>query len=497
MAGATADRDRLSLWFRQELPRLLPSWLPQQRWFGAKARVIHEVAVQDILWLPAAPRPVAVVVTDVSYAPADSGSSDRCALVLGLAEGGADGAIGRGPGPDDGDVTEQAATGDAIWALLAGMIGAPPVTGVSGGVLVYADTAPRARQLLSSEAPPLVRPAGVEQSNTSVRVGTTHMFKLFRRLEAGEHPQLEVGRFLAQAGFLAVPQLEGSLVYRAADGQESALGALEGWVANQGDGWSHVLARLDACRGDGHGRADLYAELVSLGETTAGFHAALASDTSLDAFSPEAAGAADAACWEHDVEAQAERASALLEDRLGTLTPEHAALATAVLVTRQGLVRPAPALDATTGFDRIRIHGDFHLGQTLKTDGGFVLIDFEGEPSKPLAARRQKQCALRDVAGMLRSLDYAVATSDLAAGAAAAASAPLDAMRQAFLEGYYAQADRRGARFLPSPAPIRDAWTSLFELEKAWYEVEYQLNNRPTWVHIPLRALARLLEATP
>lgn len=494
MGETAADRDRLSLWFRQELPRHLPAWLAQQRWFGGKARVMQDVVVLDIVWLPAAVRPVAVVVVDVCYAPGEPGGCDRCALVLGLSDGPPDGAIARGPGPDAGYVTDQADDGDAVRAVLAGLLGGPAVTGVQGGVLVYADTTPDARQVLAAAAPPLVRPVGAEQSNTSVRVGTTHVFKLFRRLEAGEHPQIEMGRFLALAGFHGVPRLEGSLVFRGADAQESALGVLENWVVNEGDGWRHVLARLAACRSDVHMRAELYADLIALGETTAAFHTALAGETPLAAFAPEAVGTADAALWQHDVEAQAERTFALLGQRLATLTPDGVRLAEAVLAARHAAVRDVPAGDDVAAFDRIRIHGDFHLGQTLKTPGGFTIIDFEGEPSKPLVARRQKQCALKDVAGMLRSLDYAAATADAAAGGEAGEAAPLPAMRQAFLEGYFSHADRHGARYLPAATAAREAWTSLFELEKALYEVEYELNNRPTWVHIPLGALTRLLD---
>lgn len=495
--GAGTDRDRLAAWFLETLPRHLPAWLLRQRWFGGKARAIDVVAVQDVVWLPAA-RPVALVVVDVRYAPEASRQRhhDRCALVLGLEPGSSDDAIAPAPVPADGVLTDQATDGEAVRALLAGLLGGPVAVGVHGGALIYADTTPAARDVLAAATPPLVRSVGVEQSNTSVRVGSTHVFKLFRRLEPGEHPQLELGRFLAQAGFQAVPRLEGSLVYRAADGHESALGALEGWVVNDGDGWRHLLARLDACRRDVHVRADLYADLVALGETTADFHAALASETRLEAFSPEAVSAADAAHWQQAVVAQAERTFALLGQRLATLAPDTRKLGETALGRRHLAARPLPALDEATAFDRIRIHGDFHLGQTLKTPGGFVIIDFEGEPSKSLTARRQKHSALKDVAGMLRSLDYAAATADAAARADAAAAmepAPLEAMRAAFLEGYLGQADRRPARFLPADADARDGWTRVFELEKALYEVEYELNNRPTWAHIPLAALSRLL----
>jgi trehalose synthase-fused probable maltokinase len=179
------------------------------------------------------------------------------------------------------------------------------------------------------------------------------------------------------------------------------------------------------------------------------------------------------------------------------LIQPSARLAAAVIAAGPGVVRRLPGALASPGFDKIRIHGDFHLGQTLKTPAGFVIIDFEGEPSKPLVARRQKQCALRDVAGLLRSLDYAAAAARGVAGDDAPEIVPLDALREAFLTGYYAHASGRGVRFLPADAAARDDWTRLFELEKAFYEVEYELNNRPTWVHIPLGALARLLGAAP
>jgi trehalose synthase-fused probable maltokinase len=492
MGGPDADRDRLSRWLVDELPRHLPGWLVRQRWFGGKARAIARVEVRDVVWLPAAARPVAVVVADVHYDPA-GGGIDCWALLLGLADGPAEAAIAPSPGGGHAIVTDQAADGEVVRALLAGLLGdAPMPVGVRGGALVYADTTIDARQALSAAALP-VRPLGVEQSNTSVRIGTTHVFKLFRRVEPGEHPQLEFGRFLAQAGFRATPRLEGSLVYRGPDGQESAIGVLESWVANEGDGWHYLLARLDASRTDLDGRADLMADLVALGETTAAFHGALASETRLEAFVPEAASTADAAAWRQGMLDQAERTIELIGQRLPALPAESARLAEAVIASWPRAVPGPSAPLSAPGFDRIRIHGDFHLGQTLRTPGGFVIIDFEGEPAKSLAARRRKQCALKDVAGMLRSLDYAAAAAGLPAGDDAAAFAPHDAMRHAFLEGYYAHTTRHGARFLPAAAEDCDAWTSLFELEKAWYEVEYELNNRPTWTHIPLVALSRLL----
>jgi trehalose synthase-fused probable maltokinase len=155
-------------------------------------------------------------------------------------------------------------------------------------------------------------------------------------------------------------------------------------------------------------------------------------------------------------------------------------------------------IGSSDAFHRIRIHGDFHLGQTLRTSDGFAIIDFEGEPTKPLEARRQKQCALRDVAGMLRSIEYAVATVDAEAPTPEPApERPVGRLRDSFLGGYRSRALAQAPVFLPPTAEASNAWLAVFELEKALYEVEYEVNNRPSWVHIPLAAVGRLLTGTP
>jgi trehalose synthase-fused probable maltokinase len=157
------------------------------------------------------------------------------------------------------------------------------------------------------------------------------------------------------------------------------------------------------------------------------------------------------------------------------------------------LVPDSDLNDQDGGFVKIRIHGDYHLGQTLKTDAGFIVIDFEGEPARPLDERRVKQCALKDVAGMLRSLDYAVET---ARAGAPEPAADLGSLRQAFLEGYLASALPAHAAFLPRNRSRVAAWLACFEAEKALYEVEYEINNRPTWVHMPLSGLLDILGGT-
>jgi trehalose synthase-fused probable maltokinase len=178
-----------------------------------------------------------------------------------------------------------------------------------------------------------------------------------------------------------------------------------------------------------------------------------------------------------------------------SLTPDAQRLSAALEAAPVRVAGLAAPLDGTAaGFSAIRIHGDFHLGQTLKTPTGFVLVDFEGEPARPVEERRQKHCALKDVAGMLRSFEYAFAVAGQQASShAAAALRAAVPLREAFLEGYFAGVDRSPAAFVPRHEGARAAWLSFFELEKAVYEVEYELNNRPTWVHIPLEGLVRIL----
>jgi len=496
MAGADLPRDRLLAWLDDELPARAAPWLAGQRWFGGKARAIAAVAVEDVVWLPDDGDPVALVALLVDYAADGTGPPprrERYAVVAGAAADGATAALA--PWPDGGGrhLADLATAPGAVRALLAGLAGGAALHGARGGTVSYRDASPAARRLTAAAALPPVTPLGVEQSNTSLRIGESYVFKLFRRLEEGANPQLEIGRFLAAVDFAAAPRLEGSLEYRPPAGRGCALGALEGWVANRGDGWRFVLTELAGGGAVADGlSAALAGALAQLGGVTAEFHTALSSRADVEGFAPVPATPDDVLDWRRHVAAQAERTMALLARHDPSWPRDTAALAATVVDAGARVAEQIPATPdvLADGFDTIRIHGDFHLGQTLRTDRGFTIIDFEGEPSKPLEERRQRHCALKDVAGMLRSFDYAAA-----AAAGAADSGVAGRMRQAFLDGYHATADRHRARYLPAGADARAAWTALFELEKALYEVEYELNNRPSWAPIPLAALARLVRA--
>ena len=486
MAVPSLDRPQFERWLFDVLPAAAPAWLLRQRWFGGKSRAIVRIAVDDAVWLPG-PDLVALVVLQVTSA--GDARPVRYAAVIGLAADAAD-AIARPAFQAGAAVVDLTGDVRGVRALLQGLVTAAPPAGVHGGVLEFDGPTAAARALLDPAMPLLVTPVGGEQSNTSLRLGSAHVFKLFRRLEAGLNPQLEVGRFLAGSDFAAVPRLEGAVRYRGRDGS-CALGALEAWVENEGDGWRYVLGALALSTADLTSRGSLLSALADLGTTTAQFHAALARTDSDPAFSPEAVTPDDIDTWNARIAAQTRRTVSLLErPDVNWPAEAHAAAAEVMGSARRSGTSSRALAGLPNDFRKIRIHGDYHLGQTLKTDRGFVIIDFEGEPTKPLDERRQKQCALRDVAGMLRSIDYAVA-----AAAVDPALAPdlVAAMRSAFLDAYLQATTGVAVPIVPADPRSCLAWLSVLELEKALYEVEYEANSRPAWLPIPLRAVARLM----
>jgi len=487
---------RLEAALAASLPGLLEPFLSRQRWFAGKARIIERAALEDVAWLPGAGEPRALALIGVHYADR---AQERYTLPLALADDpGARSGIGR-LDPAAGGAWVVDGTGDiaTLHALLAGFARAQDLPARAGARLRYGDLGLASGPLFDPAAldPDAIRPMGAEQSNSSVRIGRSHVFKLFRRLAPGENPELEIGRFLTAGGrFRGSPALRGSLTYVDAAGAATTLGVLQDLVASRGDGWATTVAALRGILGAAGVPEPLVRDMLVLGGLTGEFHMALASDPHDPDFAPVPIEAADVARWREQYDTLLHRVLDTLDRRAAGLPEEVRADAEAVVRARALLARPPrlPEPGEAVGFDRIRVHGDFHLGQTLRTEDGYVLMDFEGEPARPLAERRARQCALKDVAGMARSFDYAIEAARAAVGAAAAAGAP--PLREAFLEGYLAHTLERGAGFLPRDRQALDAWTDFFELDKALYEVEYELHNRPDWVGIPLRGVRRILD---
>lgn len=425
-------------------PEALAAWLPRQRWFAAKTRRIRRVVMADAVRLT----PGVVGLLDVEL---DDGGHERYAVPL----------------PGDGALRDALDDAPFCRALLGLVARGAAVSGRDGelrGVPAGGLPAAWARGIPGDLA---VRRLGGEQSNTSVVLGETLVLKHFRKLAEGVNPEEEIARFLTEhTTFAHAPRLAGHVEYRHAGGT-ATLAVVETLVPGATDGWAWVLGRLRHDPGDD----ETVEALRRLGRRTGELHLALAIDTGDPAFAPEPIGAGDVAAWTDAIVAQLAAAAAAVPGEAFVVDPVALRAGLAHLVGRQ----------------KIRHHGDFHLGQTLYRpgDGDWTIIDFEGEPLRPLAERRRKHAAVRDVAGMLRSINYA-AVSALPAGSAAAGAWEAAAAR-AFVDGYRDAA--LGAAFLPTSAAALGETVAVFEVEKAAYEVVYEANNRPDWVAIPTRGL--------
>ena len=353
-----------------------------------------------------------------------------------------------------------------------------------------------------------------EQSNTSIIYGDRAILKLFRRLEVGENPDVEIGRFLTtRTAFHGTPALLGSVRLDSSSGS-SVSGILQAFVAGSRDAWAYALECAHRAFGAPEGDANEPAftdEARALGRVTRELHDALASDAAHPDFAPQPATAADVATWVAATKRSIDEGLALLESRMSgaTLGDEATAAARVLIRRRAEFPRLVDEIEESVRNDpgaRIRHHGDYHLGQVLRTpDGAFRIIDFEGEPARSLAERRARNCPLRDVAGMLRSFAYAAATAatDVMKPGSKTPRGVIEIragrwqrdVRKAFMHGYLASGAGNGPRFLPADRQALVNLTALFEIEKVFYELRYELNNRPDWVWIPLRGIARLTEA--
>ncbi len=318
------------------------------------------------------------------------------------------------------------------------------------------------------------RPVGAEQSNTSIVFDEELILKVFRRVEAGINPELELLRFLTEHGFENIAQLVGWYSY-AGRQMDATLGILQRFVSGR-DGWTHALDSMGA------GADEFVASTRRLGEVTGQMHSTLGSDAHDPSFSPEETSGESLGLLTATVDEEIESVFLDLPDDVPELEPIRG---------RGEEVRERLRMLSNLGGPGrvIRHHGDFHLGQTLWADGDWVILDFEGEPARSLPERRRKRSPLRDVAGMLRSFAYAASAAPLLRGI----EPPDDwqaRAREQFLAGYRATVEQS---LVPSGSGM-DRLLLVFELEKAVYELRYELNNRPDWVKIPVAGILRLLD---
>ena len=347
-----------------------------------------------------------------------------------------------------------------------------------------------------------------EQSNSSLIVGDRVVLKMFRRLAGGEHPEAEMGRYLTANGFAHAPALLGEVVRTAADGTPCTLAIALAFVRNQGDAWSWTIDRLTRALEDLTVQtasfdsqtpqlADCIALAAAIGRRLGQMHRILAQPSDEPAFAPVRATASDATHWCERAHGLLERAFEVLEARSDWQREEDAARAADVLHHRKDLLAITRRLaHAGEGSLMTRIHGDFHLGQVLVASGEAYIIDFEGEPARPLAERRAKASPLRDAAGLLRSFDYAAAA--IVEGDSVSTAYVPEERRNEFIARFHIGVIRAfmsayGATMGGRRDPANRALLDLFLIEKAAYEIGYEAANRPMWLRVPLAGLSRLL----
>jgi maltokinase len=314
---------------------------------------------------------------------------------------------------------------------------------------------------------------GVEQSNSSVVCGDRLVLKLFRKLEPGINPDLEMLRFLTAHEFPNIAPLHGWYEYEG-DTLAATLAIAQQFVSGGIDGWELALEEIPR-------EAEVFLERISgLGNATARLHSVLASDSSDPAFSPQ------------DPSSEfLNLLKATLDEKVFGHLPDDPKVAPIAGLEQEVRERITLPSQGPIGGKSIRIHGDYHLGQTLYTNGDWTLLDFEGEPARPLNARRQKRSPLRDVASMLRSFSYVTWAVRLQRGLEAPADFE-ERARAAFLDAYFAEVE---PALLPTGQNQVSSLLATFELEKALYELQYELDNRPEWVPIPVAGILRLVES--
>jgi maltose alpha-D-glucosyltransferase / alpha-amylase len=485
---------------------LLPSYLMKRRWFAAKDQSIKSTKFKYLAPLPDGDREVLLAEIETNT----DGEIDRWQLPLSVAWDDEPAAALPGQlalarvrrGRRTGLLTDAFALPAFANQMLAALAGKGRIETAEGSIVF---------EPVDSKTEVLRRPenAGVlwlsaEQSNSSLIVDDAVMLKIFRKLAAGAHPEAEMSRHLTAQGFANAPPMLGEVVRVMNDGARWSLAVAQGFVRNQGDGWAWTLDQFSralddiATQADAEASADEIADYKAIatmiGRRLGEMHAVLARPSEDEAFAPEIATERDVDAWIAHAEALVDRACALLKKNTTWDSETVEAAAKRLLSQHDVLTRELRRLaKAGAGTAMTRIHGDFHLGQVLVASGDIYIIDFEGEPGRPLAARRAKASPLRDVAGLLRSFDYAAAAT-LDPKRITGAQVPheqraefvrrlRDGAKRAFLDAY--RESHTGAE--------NTELLGFFLIEKAAYELAYEAANRPAWLPIPIEGLADLV----
>ncbi len=523
-----------AVWLEENIDRLVqgvePAYFLDKRWFGGKSRQIQGVRLVDCAVLQAAPDPLALLLLEFSYAGA---APELYQLPLAFKR-----AANVPPGIKNephGTAFVAATPQGELWAYDAF---AEDAFCLAQYRAMRDDAAFQARDGsivcrhvpggMPADGAHAIERISTEQSNTSIVYDDRLILKAFRKLAAGQNPDVEIPYFLtAHTDFRYVPRVAGYVEYHTS-AEAISLAVLQDFVANQGDGYTNTVNRVRAYLAlvlpfiqEHHGDTayDLEVQAPSfvgamrgeaqrLGYITGLMHDALASNAELPDFRPEPITVGDTAAWERSITGSIRGVAQSLHNRIAGLPSQQQELLRPLAASEGAFLDAVGGLDilAEQGCHKTRCHGDYHLGQVLKTGDDYMILDFEGEPARSLAERRAKHCPLRDVAGMLRSFDYAAYGALFALWAERGSNAGEQAglerwamaweriVRAAFLQGYGEAVDRHaGPRFVPQGDAAFRRVVRVFEVEKAFYELSYEFNNRPAWIAVPAKGLLRLL----
>ncbi len=523
---------------RVRLESRLPAYLKGKRWFGGKAQSIDRASISEDIYLDVFTAQVHLLFIQVSYI---DGTMEVYVLPLAFGTGRKANHIaetapesilfGLRAGSEEGIVYDAMWDIDFTAGLLANLGSRRKFKGMAGGLKITR-TGIFKKILSSVDGTPEPRIPHVEQSNTSVFFDDKLVLKLFRRLQPGINPDLEIGMFLTtRAKFPHAPPVAGALEYVEKDGQVSTVAILDGFVQNEGDAWNHTLDYLGryyertVARAEELGRIpvpdrplldsldeqppDLAREFMGvymhearlLGRRTAEFHRALASGTG-GGFAPEPYTYFYRQSQYQGMKSLVTQVLRTLGAKLEELPSDIQDQAARILGSGEEIIAQFKLLrDAPISSMRIRTHGDYHLGQVLYTGKDFVIMDFEGEPSRSMSERKTKTSALRDVAGMIRSMHYASFSAEfrISRSPTPLSMKDMEPWRKlwfrwaaiSFLDEYLKVS--RGGSFIPQDIEQVKLLFFAYSLEKALYEVGYELNNRPDWVAIPFQGISEIL----
>ncbi len=492
---------------RQLEEEVLPRFIEAQRWYASKDASVQHARISDHLLWERSGSTWLMALYNVESSPGTSAYFLPLAMEWG--EKGRDllasSIVAKAREQANVGVMADAFADDKFCRALVEAIGAGGEVATAQGKLRFVPTAAYASVAGSDSAQLPIRRPNPQSSNTVITLGDRLLLKGYRRLRRGVNPEFEVGRFLTEvARFAQCPAVAGALDHVAPDGSTSTLALLQAYVSNQGDGWTYTLEYLarhfaDRLEPVPEGVHGAYVALMStLGKRTAQLHRALAMPGGGPDFDAQPVEERDIGAWKAGVREEALATLDVLAKSGEALEPPVREQAKNLLKDARPLLARIDACPArTAGAHKTRYHGDYHLGQVLLQENDFVIIDFEGEPARSLEDRRRKHSPLRDVASMLRSFEYArwhalrraSKSDEELARFAPLALAWEQAARTAFLGAYDAAVS--GAGVYASLAEARGL-LDLFVLEKALYELRYELGSRPEWAVIPLQGVLAL-----